>query len=150
MKHLFTLFLCLIVFQTTIAQSCGKYSLRIVGKISSDSLTAGGLQLPTTSYLHGYSKQEDKNSFFRGVMENGMISDSTTSALGTVFKSPEALLKVYKAANETFTFKVVTLSYNYIWDLRTVEIPWDQIVVRLIKNEGISPYFELNLGTVVL
>ena len=150
MKHLFILFFGLILFQTVSAQSCGKYHLRFVGKITSDSLTAGGLQLPTTSFLQGYSQKNDKVSFFRGEMVNGMIMDSTSSMLGSIFKSPEALLKAYKNANETFTLKVITLSYNDIWDSQTVEIPWDKIVVRLIKHQGVSPYFELDLGTIVL
>ena len=128
-RTLITCLLCLFAL-TSWAQHC-VVAYSYVGDLQFKSWKVGSIMLPTTSYLMGYTKEDDSRSVTQANVTNGSFKvDVTSNADNTFCMSPDSVIKyVFKGKRKTYPITIIEQKTDHAGKYRqvTIEVPIEKI-----------------------
>ena len=148
MKKTILITILFLSFCKLYGQACGKYIIKYIGHVEENQTMVKNLFFATPSFLENGTNIAIENQFFKEtVIANNAFEVSLTSNLTNIFYTTEQLLKAYKKQHQYLTLKGNYLINNKLLE-KTIKIPWNEIIVKKIKNEGGKTVFEINLGEI--
>ena len=135
-------------YQLTFGQACGKYRLKYIGVIKTESKDIKRIKLPTPMLLQSVEKWNSELAFFELKIENGKIEAEIYSHLTSVFYKSENLLNVYKKKRSSIPI-ILIINENGTEKEIIKEISWTDVIMTDKQDDKFGTLFELNLKEIV-
>ena len=150
MKPIISLIILSFTAQFSMAQACGIYRIKYVGKISTESVKVEKVKLPTTYYLHLLKDKNSGNAFIEDIPEdNEIVLEISSHLTSNLYDKGQSLFDFYKKKREK-TPIVFVVSKNNVQKEITTELFWEQITISAIDDKGFGQLFEINLNEIEL
>lgn len=136
--------------QICFSQACGQYRLKYAGTVQTGSLQVENIQVPGTFFLHSRKGKIGGEEFVEAALTDHQIElqiGSHTTSLLT--DDPQLVLKHYQRRSATLPV-VFTITKKDHQRKMVVEIPWDDIAITLLEDDGRGHLFQIDLGSIKL
>jgi hypothetical protein len=146
LKNLISIILLLFICSTAMGQACGKYRVRIVGKLMIPE-NVELVKVPRISYLQNPSIETPEEIFIDVIPFQEQLSIELPSPLTShLFDTPEELISFYKKNLDYYPLLILTKGEEQM-EVKA-EINWKDIRVKNIEDDGFGNLFEFNLGDI--
>ena len=143
-------FVILFVFTlNSFSQACGKYSVKLIGKLNSGEINVKKIKIPTIEFLHNFNTKNSQLLFTEIIPENNTIVKVLYSPLTShLYDNSESLIKFYKNNVEKFPLTIYISEKGHEKEIN-IEIEWKNIIItKLIGDRQFINYFEINLNEI--
>ena len=148
MKKIFSIVILMFSLQFVYGQACGIYRIKYEGKIVSGNIEVHSIKLPTIPFLHNLEKSNSKFAYVEMPLQNDKIVLETSSHLtSNLFNNPEHYLKFYKNKKDKLPFIVVMIIDGKKQE-KLIEIEWQKIQIKKIRDNGFGNLFKIDLGKI--
>lgn len=150
MKNVLFIAILSIFAQQAYGQACGIYRIKYTGTVINEDIEVLMVQLPSVDFLHSSKIKKPKHAYIETEVQDNKFDIITQSPITSLlFNDAESYMSIYEEKREEISimirFREGAKEKEFV-----IEIPWKDIKMTKIQDEGFGNLFEIDLKEIDL
>lgn len=145
MKNVLFIAILFILAQQAYGQACGIYRIKYTGTVINEDIEVLMVQLPSVDFLHSSKNKKSKCAYIETEVHDNKFDIITQSPITSLlFNDAENYMSMYEEKREKISI-IIRFREGSKEKKSVIEIPWKDIKITKIQDDGFGNIFEIDL-----